>query len=80
MGRTTTFVVTGKFPFPVDMLRYDVCWPVDQDSAREIEASINRERDENGKLPLRRITLSSINLPTEGRWESFNWNVAEYIF
>ena len=39
----TQFVVTGKVPFPIDMLRYDQCWPVDPESTTAIEASINRD-------------------------------------
>jgi hypothetical protein len=63
-----TFIATGKGPFPVDMLRYDQCWPTYTQDATEIFG-----------LQKRGVMLTTINkfAPTHGRWESFGWVVEE---
>jgi len=53
--------------FPVDMLRYDACWPADDKSAALMLS---------GSLQLTdRITLRSAYAPTVERWESFDYQV-----
>lgn len=62
------FTVEGVGDFPVDMLRYDACWPyMERDSA--LMQPSYRER--------RRVVLQSrsVSGPTEGRWSSFLWRV-----
>lgn len=77
--KTSTFVVEGVFPFPIDMLRYDQCFPVTGNDAAEIEASINRERDAEGKRRKFSVKLTTVShaglYPTTARWESFGWKV-----
>lgn len=65
------FKVTGKGYFPVDMLRYDHCYPADSESATKLL------RSHNGAsfLEPRTISLRSLKAPTVGRWESFGWKV-----
>ena len=65
------FIVEGKGSFPIDMLRYDHCYPSDMDS---ILALANRGSS-------RRVTLGTAH-PTKAltgitpaRWESFGWRV-----
>jgi len=67
------FTVEGLGEFPLDMLRYDRCFPrtgMDCDSI-----TYKGER--------RQVTLVALNRdsylwkPTYGRWESFGWNVVE---
>jgi len=73
-----TFTVSGKVPFPLDMLRYDACWPVTGEDAAEMEDSIHRRRDPKSGLMIRRrikLTTSNESAPTVGRWESFLWEV-----
>ena len=72
-----TFTVSGKLAFPIDMLRYDACFPQGPDDVAAIEASINRERDANGRRPRRDIALvtTSPTAPTSARWSSFLWTV-----
>jgi hypothetical protein len=66
--RIYTFTVLGEGPFPVDMLRYDLCYPKSQSDSGEIERSYKRSlRDEH------RVTLVSSKHPTEERWGSFGW-------
>lgn len=66
------FKVSGRGDFPYDMLRYDQCWPADQDSAAKFHHSYNRDRREV-KL---RIFGDEAEI-TFGRWSSFLWPVIE---
>lgn len=67
------FTVEGRGSFPIDMLRYDSCWPAREGSdSFEIEASF-RPRSGTGK---RKVRLVGTREPTIGRWESFGWKVA----
>ena len=67
------FEVEGRGPFPVDMLRYDACWPV-----REEEDSCNgialREPDCYEAPRVVRLRTIRPKL-TEGRWRSFAWAI-----
>lgn len=54
------YYVSGRRQFPVDMLRYDACWPVDGDILDE---------------GFRSIKVRSYCPPTPSRWESFGWSV-----
>jgi hypothetical protein len=60
------FEVEGSGAFPVDMLRYDGCWPY-----REEDATVMKESG------LRRVMMQAANpaAPTDGRWASFRWVV-----
>jgi hypothetical protein len=72
-------VVEGRGPFPLDMLRYDRCYP-------RSEADANRAQDEERVTERRRIELTHREpgspdgrgrhwMPEIGRWESFGWPV-----
>lgn len=65
------FTVTGRGLFPVDMLRYDACWPADGESAA---AMLDRPGEYNPREP-RAIRLQSHSEPTRERWASFMWSV-----
>lgn len=76
------FTVEGQGPFPIDMLRYDQCWPKSEgEDTGVIEQSIRsrppRQAPQGGWPPYR-VTLEtdSESAPTYGRWESFGWKVA----
>lgn len=60
--------------FPIDMLRYDSCWP-----KSEIDASLISDTFEYVTSSHRRtrVTLctDSRAAPTKGRWSSFRWVV-----
>jgi len=64
------FTVIGKLGFPLDMLRYDSCYPADQESVAQIYDSIV---DRDYKKPYRVTLLGSG--PTVARWKSFLWKV-----
>jgi hypothetical protein len=69
MNKTTFFKVRGRGTFPIDMLRYDECYPVDPQSVENIEVPQKRVTREVHLATNKRFG------PTEGRWQSFNWNV-----
>jgi hypothetical protein len=63
----TRFTVEGNYPFPLDMLRYDSCWPADTNSALNIAKPDVHDRT---------ITLLTWGVGiTPERWASFGWTV-----
>lgn len=64
------FTVRGKGRFPVDMLRYDKCWPATQDDA-EVMAEVISEP----VIGVVNIKLVTCIEPTPDRWKSFGWYV-----
>lgn len=73
-----TFTVTGKLPFPVDMLRYDSAWPNGSNDSISIEAALSLQvRPRGTARPPYSITLctNDPHAPTRARWESFMWKV-----
>jgi hypothetical protein len=68
-----TFTVSGRLSFPDDMLRYDRCWPADSDAAQEMLLAASPTR------PRRDYTIRMIGEqhPTEARWLSYLWGVAD---
>ena len=77
---TVEFTVTGKYPFPLDMLRYDSCWPANPQAVSDIETSLRQydvpasDRPQQYSITLRSKSHSA---PTTGRWKSFGWEVTE---
>lgn len=70
------FEVKGRGYFPLDMLRYDACWPHRQEDVTEMcEDSAHRVPGE------RAIQMASRQEPTIRRWESFGWtvNIVRYV-
>jgi len=67
-----TYYVTGRLPFPFDMLRYDACWPASGDDADMLDSHyVSREEFR----ALRSIKMHSYKRPTVERWASFTWSV-----
>ncbi len=66
-----TFQVTGTGRFPVDMLRYDLCWPANSDQSLDIEDAVDTAVRPKGRT----ITLKGLKVPTVPRWASFGWTV-----
>ncbi len=72
----TTFKVTGNFIFPLDMLRYDACYPHTQVDVENIITEYTP--DNKGKhftVELCRMHQDKGWKPTVGRWESFGYRV-----
>lgn len=69
--RIEEFVVLGRGPFPLDMLRYDQCWPASAEDVQRMDV------DSLDRRALRTVRLRTINVmgPTTDRWESFLWKV-----
>lgn len=74
-NRTYRITVSGKGNFPLDMLRYDQCWPRDSaDAARIVpELPISAHEEFGFWADPRIVTLLSNKHPTEHRWLSFGW-------
>jgi hypothetical protein len=73
----TKFTVTGKLPFPIDMLRYDSCFPYSGEDAGKIMATLDHLR--GTKRETYHINLIKVdhngNGPEMSRWSSFLWSV-----
>jgi hypothetical protein len=59
------FRVVGRDKFPVDMLRYDRCWPATDADSIAITTSSDA----------RTVVLRGLKVPTLDRWRSFGWEV-----
>jgi hypothetical protein len=62
------FVVVGRGEFPVDMLRYDSCYPADSSA---VEAITTPRNPDWTKVRLR--THKERKMLTPDRWTSFGW-------
>ena len=67
------FAVEGRGAFPLDMLRYDRCFP-------RSETDANIAQDHENIRTVRKVELTALERPSywqpcEGRWESFGWRV-----
>lgn len=71
-----TFVVKTSFTFPIDMLRYDGCFPhSEQDSGKIIRNLTEHEHPLEVKIG--RYVDYKHSIPCIGRWESFNCQIDE---
>lgn len=70
--REKRFTVFGKFPFPLDMLRYDSCYPNAESDSAKIHTTFHKA----GELVEVELATRSTHAPSIGRWESFCWRVA----
>ncbi len=76
MWYRTTFVVTGMLSFPVDMLRYDGCYPSRGEDAGAIESTFDPHRKRTQfHVQLTQIHQGKIPSITHDRWASFLWGV-----
>lgn len=71
----TYIVVEGADIFPMDMLRYDTCYPHSETDSRKLDADV---RDKRRVLIVHRGTSKQGKLPTCKRWESFGWCVLHF--
>lgn len=73
---TRRFIVEGQVVFPIDMLRYDRCWPDSSSDAIKILNSIDASVLHMPHV----VTLIMLcndrdDKPEAKRWESFGWKV-----
>lgn len=69
------FQVKGRYPFPLDMLRYDCCWPAETEDVGKLDDLIDGVDLDPSRT--RYITLGTAKprAPTVERWQSFGWDV-----
>jgi predicted metalloprotease len=68
----TEFTVQGSSPFPMDMLRYDQCWPYRGEDVSGIDST------GDWSYRSRSVTLHTIAASiTPDRWRSFGWIVTD---
>lgn len=69
------FKVTGNTAFPIDMLRYDRCFPASARDAGLITSAMTY--DNNGALTVDLLTYQERKhwMPNSARWKSFQWEV-----
>jgi hypothetical protein len=73
-----TFDVTGRGPFPLDMLRYDHCWPASQDAVSRIGASLSPQREPAAEQTIRlRRWTNEPKASLNPRWHSYGWTPTE---
>lgn len=61
-----SYTVEGHHRFPLDMLRYDRCWPAKQIDVSALDAHPG----------VRTVGVRSNQPPTVERWASFGWQVS----
>lgn len=66
----------GSGQFPLDMLRYDCCFPASQNDVATISKTLHRPGNELHTVTLRYVREYKPNGPTDARWESFGWHVS----
>jgi hypothetical protein len=65
------FYVRGRGSFPLDMLRYDSCWPATSEDVAKIESDVREPRT------IKLMTAGNPHaVPTVGRWSSFLWSAS----
>jgi hypothetical protein len=74
--KTYKFTVIGKGRFPLDMLRYDACWPQSTEDGATISMSLDKECRELRPASGWQVQLMGVNPATAARWSSFGWTVA----
>jgi hypothetical protein len=77
MKHLVKFTARGNGIFPVDMLRYDRCFPADSESANNIAIVDLHLRQETRNVVLHKDVTSPKDLPTVARWNSFCWAILD---
>lgn len=67
-----TMLVKGSGHFPLDMLRYDCCFPADTDGVKALSNSW--EDGEVEVLMVRYTKAKNDRAFTPARWQSFGWS------
>lgn len=71
--RFTVLSDPGRYNFPIDMLRYDACWPERSVDVAAVEDP-GGSRDDGGRTAVVLLT-DSPTPPTAARWASYGWHV-----
>jgi len=70
------FEVESRHRFPLDMLRYDNCYPNNGDSVQAMYDSFDRVKNDDGSCGPYLVMMTAYSEPTVGRWQSFGWSVS----
>lgn len=64
-------------PFPLDMLRYGSCWPIDSVSVANMACSHQAlaEAKSSGFKPVYTVKLHALAGPCAERWATMNWAI-----
>lgn len=73
--------VVGSGPFPIDMLRYDGCFPLSEADSTLISRSIESPIGVHRKIKVALLRPHGYKhwTPTYKRWKSYGWDVTETI-
>ncbi len=72
----TEFEVSGRGPFPIDMLRYDGCHPARPDDVLTMHDTFDHGDTLSERVVrLRHVGVTKGWIPDTGRWQSFGWPV-----
>ena len=71
-----TFVVETSFQFPVDMLRYDGCFPASERDSGVIILNLSDMRSPIN-VKIGRYVDGKHSKPTIERWKSFGCNISD---
>lgn len=71
--------ITLSYPFPLDMLRYDGCYPKNSDDARKIEDSIEQHPTERYTVHVCQHSQKKLDPWTDDRWKSFGATVRHVV-
>ena len=66
------FTIKGGYPFPVDMLRFDGCYPLNETDSTAI---IQMLYTEGGTAEVRLRIDEPGRRPSKDRWHLFGWEV-----
>lgn len=70
------YAVYGTGRFPMDMLRYDQCWPATESDSYLVQQEATSAPDDYLTRP-RVVRINGISAPTVARWKSHGWRVIE---
>jgi len=78
----TVFTVAGQGGFPLDMLRYDRCFPLTSQDVRDMDQALRHPSFARNQKDLPSVTLCSYHDHPEWevdirRWVSFGWMPTE---
>ena len=73
------FIVTGQSPFPVDMLRFDSCFPETAKDSAVIQSSLQNPEPENRSVRLVCVVHRKSWRPAADRWRARGWAVEDHM-
>jgi hypothetical protein len=72
------FKVRGQAAFPIDMLRYDRCWPGTREDSGKVARSLRQEHHDTTDINLMSVTMDPNWRPAVDRWRMCGWSVHEH--